>query len=68
MADPITGERVGGFVVLVDEDGLRHAIRCGAVVALFEADGTGSDTIMQLTGGRAVTIRRPVGEVLEWFR
>ena len=68
MSDLIAGERVGGFVLLIDEDGLRHAIRCGAVLALSDADSAGGDTIMQLSGGRTVTIRRPVGEVLDWFR
>lgn len=68
MADVVTGERIGGFVVLTDEDGLRHAVRSGAVLALSDADGTGSDTIMQLPGNRVVTIRCPISEVLDWFR
>ncbi len=68
MADLVGGERIGAFVVFIDEDGLHHAVRCAAVLALSDADGDGSDTIMQLPGGRAVTIRRPVREVLEWFR
>jgi hypothetical protein len=67
MADVVTGERVGGFVVLTDEDGLRHAVRSVAVLALSDADGTGSDTVMQLPGNRVVTIRRPIDEVLGWF-
>ena len=50
MADLVAGERVGAFVVFIDEDGLRHAVRCQAVLALSDADGAGSDTILQLTG------------------
>ena len=63
----MTGERVGGFVVLTDEDGLRHAVKFGAVLALSDADGAGRDTVMQLTGNRVVTIRRSIEEVLAWF-
>ena len=68
MAEMVAGERVGGFVVLTDEDGLCHAVRCHAVMALSDADGTGSDTVLQLSGNRVVTVRRPMREVLEWFR
>ena len=68
MADMVAGERVGGFVVMTDEDGLHHAVRCQAVLALSDADGAGNDTVLQLSGNRAVTVRRPMREVLEWFR
>ena len=68
MVDMVAGERIGGFVVLVDEDGLRHAVRCHAVLALSDADGTGSDTVLQMSGNRVVTIRRPLSEVLTWLR
>ena len=68
VADLVTGERVGGFVLFLDEDGLRHAVRCGAVLALSDADSGGRETVMQLPGGRAVLIRRSVAEVLDWFR
>ncbi len=66
-ADVVAGQRVGGFIVLVDEEGMRHAVRCGAVLALSDMDETGTDTVMVLPGGRAVTIRRPLHEVLSWF-
>lgn len=68
MGDMVAGERVGGFIVLTDEEGLRHAVRLGAVLALSDADGAGTDTVMQLPGNRAVTIRHPIDEVLAWFR
>ena len=68
MADLVDGGRVGAFIVFVDEDGLRHAVRCQAVLALSDADGAGSDTILQLTGNRVVRLTRPMDEVLEWFR
>ena len=60
VADLVDGGRVGAFIVFVDEDGLRHAVRCqGAVLALSDADGAGSDTILQLTGNRVVRLTRP---------
>lgn len=68
MGDIVAGERVGGFVMLTDGDGLRHAIKSGAVLALSEADETGGGTVMQLPGNRVVTIHLPIDEVLSWFR
>ncbi len=68
MSDIVSGERMGGFVVLTDEDGLRHAVKSGAVLALSDADGTGRDTVMQLAGNRVVTIRQPIEDVLAWFQ
>jgi hypothetical protein len=59
---------VGGFVLFRDEDGLHHAVRCGAVMALSDGDATGDTTVMQLPGNRAVLIRRPFSEVLRWFQ
>ena len=68
MADLVTGERVGAFVVFIDEDGLRHAVRCQAVLAPSDADALAGDTMLQLSGNRTVTVRCPLGEVLGWFR
>ena len=68
VADLVAGERVAGFVVLTDRDGLRHAVRAGAVLALSDAGDAGGETVMQLTGSRAVVVRRPMHEVLDWFR
>lgn len=34
----ISGERVGAFVVFVDENGLRHAVKLNSVLSLSDAD------------------------------
>lgn len=67
MADIVSGGRVGGFVVFTDGDGLRHAVRPGAVLTLSDGDDMGEITMMQMPGNRAVLIRRRLDEVLEWF-
>ena len=68
MADVLAGRRVGGFLVFTDEDGLHHAVRCGAVLALSDGDTEGGTTVMQLPGNRAVMIGRPFDEVLDCFQ
>ncbi len=67
MVDIISGQRVGGFLVLRDDEGLRHAVKAGAVLALSDADDAGDATVMHLTGGRVVVVRRSIDEVLAWF-
>ena len=63
----VTGMRVGAFVVLTDDEGLRHAVRLGSVLALSDADSCQDTAIMQMPGGRTVLIRAPLEEVLRWF-
>jgi hypothetical protein len=67
MAEVTTGQRVGGFVVFRDEDGLRHAVRQGAILAISDADETGSITAVQLTGNRTAVVRQGFDQVLGWF-
>lgn len=62
-----SGQRVGAFVVFADENGLRHAVRLGSVLALSDGDERQDTTVMQLPGGRAVLIQVPLDEVLDWF-
>lgn len=59
--------RIGPFVVLVDGDGARHAVRLGAVLALSDGDETRDTTIVQCAGGRAVRVPAPLEEVVTWF-
>lgn len=61
------GARVGAFLVFVDGDGLRHAVRLGSVLALSDGDETQDATILQLPGGRAIRVLAPLDEVLGWF-
>ncbi len=67
MAEILSGGRVGGYIVIKDEDGLRHAVRPGAVLALSDSDETGESTVMTMPGNRVVMIRRGLDEVLNWF-
>lgn len=55
------------FVVFVDENGVRYAVRLGSVLALSGGDERQDTTVMQLPGGRAVLIHAPFDEVLRWF-
>ena len=68
MPDLLGGQRVGSFVVFKDEDGLRHAVKCGAVLALSDSDDVGAMTVMQMAGNKAVLIRSPIDEVIGWFK
>jgi hypothetical protein len=65
--DLICGERVGAFVVFVDENGLRHAVKLGSVLSLSDADDRQDRTVMQMPGGRVVLIHAPLEQVLRWF-
>ena len=67
MNEVITGTRMGAFVLFVDSDGLRHAVRLGSVLALSDADSCQDTTVMQMPGGRAVLIRASLEEVVGWF-
>ena len=57
----------GSFIALIDEDGMRHLVRQGAILALSDADDARDTTIAQLPAGRSVTIRAPLEDVLVWF-
>ena len=67
MNEVITGMRVGAFVLFVDDEGLRHAVRLGSVLALSDADSCQDSTVMQMTGGRSVLIRASLEKVISWF-
>jgi hypothetical protein len=62
-----SGQRVGAFVVFVDDTGARCAVRLGSVLALSDGDDRQDTTVAQLPGGRAVLIQAPLEEVLRWF-
>ena len=67
MSAAVTGMRVGAFVILTDDEGLRHAVRLGSVLALSDADSCQDAAVMLMPGGRTVLIRAPLEEVLRWF-
>lgn len=61
------GRRVGAFVVFADDEGVRHAVRLGAVLVLSDADACQDATVLQMPGGRALLIRASFEAVLTWF-
>ena len=67
MSAVVSGKRTGAFVCFVDEYGLRHAARLGAVLALSDGDTCQDTTIMHMPGGRSLLIRASLEEVIAWF-
>ncbi len=67
MSDLTLGMRCGPFVILKDEEGLRHAVRQAAILAISDTDDTSSSTVIQLAGNRTAVIRCSLDRVLEWF-
>ncbi len=67
MAEFVSGERVGPFIVFRDSDGLRHAVRLGAVLAISDADDQQGMTWLSISGRRQVIIHAPLEDVLRWF-
>lgn len=67
MSTPIKGMRIGAFVFVVDGEGLRHAVRPGAVLALSDGDACQDTTMVQLSGARFVLVPRSLDEVVTWF-
>lgn len=61
------GERVRGFIVFTDQDGLRHAVRMNAVLAMCDGDDARDTTVCLLSGGRTVCVMAQMDEVLTWF-
>ena len=67
MTELLSATRMGPFVLLLDEDGLRHAVKLSAVQVLSDADTETNSTAIQLTGNRVAVVRHPLDEVLSWF-
>lgn len=61
----VSGERIGSFLVLVDQDGVRHAVKPGAVLCVSDADQGRDATVLQLPGGRVLLVPQPMDEVLD---
>ena len=67
MSVMVTGQRIGAFVLFRDEDGIRHLVKLGAVLAMSDAGDDQCATIVQLTGNKTVTILSSLDEVLTWL-
>lgn len=67
MADLVSGERFGPFIVFRDSDGLRHAVRLGTVLAISDAGDQQGMTWLSLPGGRQIIVHASLEDVLQWF-
>ena len=67
MVDIVSGERLGPFLLLKDQNGLRHAIRLSCLLALSDGSDEQDVTVAQLPGGRSITIHVNLEEVLTWL-
>lgn len=64
MSDILSGVRVGPFIVFKDADGMRHAVRQGAILAISDGDVV----TISMTGSRSALVRQAFDRVLAWFR
>ena len=62
-----SGQRVAGFLVLIDSEGCRHAVRLNSIQSLSDTDCCGDATLMVLPGGRQVMIPQKLTDVLGWI-
>ncbi len=65
MSDILSGVRVGPFIVFKDADGMRHAVRQGAILAISECDG--DIVTISMTGSRSALVRQAFDRVVAWF-
>lgn len=63
----MSGQRVAGFLVLIDVDDCRHAVRLSAIQSLGDADSCRDTTLMTLPGRRQVTLPHRLDDVLKWI-
>ena len=68
MTTLLRGERAGPFLVFTDQDGLRHAVRLTAVLALSDADPAQDSTLVQLAGPRSVVVAVSLEEAIGWLQ
>ena len=67
VVEMVDGGRFGPFIVLRDQDGLRHAVRQGAILSISEVDDDGGCTFIAMHGGRSALVRRTFDQVIAWF-
>lgn len=61
MADRIV--RFGSYLAVVDGEGCRHVVRIGAIQSLSDSDPCHDATVI-VVAGRAITVNRPLDEIL----
>ncbi len=66
MTELMSGVRIGPWVVFRDQEGMRHAVKQGAILTISETD---QDLVtIQMTGSRTATVRQAFDRVLAWFK
>ena len=67
MPDFRSGERLGPFVVIPDQDGRRHAIRASAILTISDDSDCGSMTTLRFAGQRTAVLHESFESVVAWF-
>ncbi|MBK3799331.1 hypothetical protein GAY33_08835 [Azospirillum brasilense] len=65
MTEFVEGTRRGSFLLLVDTNGQRHAVRINSIQGLHDSDQDQSQTIVALPGNRMAIVPRPLEQVLD---
>jgi hypothetical protein len=60
------GYRIGSYLVLVDMDGLRHAVRVTSILSVSDADMC-QDTAVVVAAGRQIIVPVPWHTVMGWI-
>jgi hypothetical protein len=60
------GYRVGAYLVLVDTEGLRHAVRVNAILSVSDADMC-QDTAVVVAAGRQIIVPSSWETVMGWI-
>ena len=67
MPDLMSGMRRGPFVILKDEEGLRHVVRQATILTISDIDDTYTSTVIQFAGNRTAVVHCSLDRVLEWL-
>ena len=65
MTEFVEGTRRGSFLLLVDTNGKRHAVRIGSIQGLHDSDDDQSETIVALPGNRLAIVPQLLERVLD---
>ena len=64
--DTMSGTRVGPYLLLRDQQGLRHIARINSVTLVSEADEVGDETILVISS-RPIRLSATLDEVMDWL-
>jgi hypothetical protein len=66
MNSTMSGTRIGPYLLLRDQAGLRHIARINSVSLVSEIDEVGDETML-IISSRPIRLSATIDEVLEWF-